>query len=288
MPTFQRHSRGSSLALAVASAIVVLHCANSTFSGSTSPPVTNRDASANNLAGGSGNGGTTAGGNGGATAGGNGSVTPTGGNGAPNLNGGNAVASATVSVPVGNTQRVPNLNTAMVTKCVSHNTQIATVTADCKVTGVTTGVDQVTATLSNGAQVQVAVTVTPNLSTDGASTSAQGGISADGGMTSTNGTVGGLTSTDGIITAAVGFLCLGGPLCHVSFLLKTQDDANTCMQIANNAPCDNDPNCGNTAMLQVCNCSCADPNGLTFDDATSCKRSNPLQPGAHPRLTECQ
>jgi hypothetical protein len=204
-----------------------------------------------------------------------------------------------LSVPVGQQKNLPNLESDQIESCQSDDTSIATVDATtCKVTGVTVGTTSVKVTMADGTTQNVPVTVTSPGASDGNSdiitdstTNQSTGGGSDSGVVSDDGSHSGenaVISDDGEVTSIRGKVCLGGPACNISFLTRTEADAQACMQAANSAPCSNDPGCGTSAKLNVCNCQCDSGAGLQFTEPSTCFRYNPqINPNGAPRVAVC-
>ena len=167
-----------------------------------------------------------------------------------------------VTVAVGGQQSVPGGGTS----CTSANKTIATVDPQtCVVTGVNAGNTNVQVTQADGTVQSVPVVVTGDDTVD---------------------PNGDLITTDGE-TSITGRVCLGGPACNISYVTRTEADAQTCMQVANSQTCQNDSSCGSADQLQVCNCDCESATALPFTTPEACRRTNPLKPGAIERIAEC-
>jgi len=167
-----------------------------------------------------------------------------------------------VTVAVGSQQSVPGGGTS----CTSDNPAIATVNPQtCVVTGVTAGNTNVQVTQSDGTVQSVPVVVTGD-----------DAMNPDGKLITNDGE-----------TSITGRVCLGGPACNISYMTRTEADAQTCMQVANSQTCQNDPKCGPADPLQVCNCECESTTALPFTTPETCRRTNPLKPGAIEPIAEC-
>jgi len=171
-----------------------------------------------------------------------------------------------VSLTVGSQVSVPGGGTS----CTSDNAAIATVDpATCIITGVNAGNTTVKVSQGDGSVTSVPVVVSTGESTVTSPPPDEGLITTDG------------------ETSITGRVCLGGPKCNISYVTRSEADAQTCMRAANSRTCQNDPKCGAADQLQVCNCDCQSATTLPFTSPGSCRRTNPLKPGAIGRIAQC-